>query len=74
MDNEVPALRDKLSFLPRLKKLLYFEQLANPHKSGAQVVFKSFLQPLLAKQFLQSGSASANLRAKADAVGGDKTL
>ncbi|CCX34603.1 TB2/DP1, HVA22 family-domain-containing protein [Pyronema domesticum] len=55
-------------------KFMLVMWLGLPQFSGAQVVFKSFLQPLLAKQFQQSGSASANLRAKADAVGGDKTL
>jgi len=45
-----------------------------PQFSGAQVVFKSFLQPLLAKQFHSANSASANLRAKADSISGDKTM
>lgn len=42
--------------------------------SGAQVVFRSFLQPVFAKRF-NSGvpTSSANLRAKADAAA-DKTL
>lgn len=39
------------------------------YNSGAQVVFRSLLQPLLAKQFIHANSASANLRAKADAAG-----
>ncbi|KAI5803244.1 TB2/DP1, HVA22 family-domain-containing protein [Geopyxis carbonaria] len=43
-----------------------------PQFGGAQIVFRSFLQPLLAKQF--SSSASANLRAKADSIGMDKSL
>ncbi|KAI5854786.1 TB2/DP1, HVA22 family-domain-containing protein [Tricharina praecox] len=45
-----------------------------PQFSGAQVVFTSFLKPLLAKQFSSAHSASAGLRAKVDSLGGDKSL
>ena len=43
--------------------------------SGAQLVFRSFIQPVFAKQFTgRTNVASSNLRAKADAAAGDKTL
>ncbi|KAL2001858.1 hypothetical protein VTN02DRAFT_1123 [Thermoascus thermophilus] len=38
-----------------------------PQTNGAQVVFSSFLQPLLSR-FFEAGSTSANLRAQADAA------
>ncbi|OJJ48847.1 hypothetical protein ASPZODRAFT_13584 [Penicilliopsis zonata CBS 506.65] len=41
--------------------------MALPQTNGAQVVFHSFLQPLLGR-FFASGSTSANLRAQADAA------
>lgn len=45
-----------------------------PQFSGASVLFRSFLQPLLAKQFNSANSASAGLRAKVDSIGSDKSL
>lgn len=46
-----------------------------PQFGGAQLVFRSFLQPVFAKQFTgRANVASSNLRAKADAAAGDKTL
>ncbi|KAI9924423.1 hypothetical protein ASPWEDRAFT_100629 [Aspergillus wentii DTO 134E9] len=41
--------------------------MALPQTSGAQVVFHSFLQPVLGR-FFANGSTSANLRAQADAA------
>ncbi|OKP09720.1 Protein yop1 [Penicillium subrubescens] len=41
--------------------------MALPQTSGAQVVFHSFLQPLVGRFFSQSGT-SANLRAQAEAA------
>jgi receptor expression-enhancing protein 5/6 len=37
--------------------------------SGAQIVFRSFLQPVFSRYFSESGSTAANLRAKADSAG-----
>ncbi|KAI9374898.1 protein yop1 [Aspergillus egyptiacus] len=41
--------------------------MALPQTNGAQIVFKSLLQPLLGR-FFTGGSTSANLRAQADAA------
>jgi receptor expression-enhancing protein 5/6 len=40
--------------------------------SGAQIVFRSFIQPVFARYFSGSGATAANLRSKVD--GSDKTL
>ncbi|EOD46439.1 Membrane biogenesis protein Yop1 [Neofusicoccum parvum] len=40
--------------------------MALPQTSGAQVVFRSFIQPVFSRFFSQSGSTAANLRAAAD--------
>ncbi|TGZ81097.1 hypothetical protein EX30DRAFT_341067 [Ascodesmis nigricans] len=50
-------------------KFVFVLWLGLPQFGGAQIVFRSLLHPLFAKQFTSSGSASANLRAKADAAG-----
>jgi len=57
-------------------KFVLIMWLGLPQFGGAQVVFKTLLQPILAKQFRGAASgASTNLRAKADSAGlGDKTL
>jgi len=55
-------------------KFVLIMWLGLPQFGGAQVIFKSFLQPLLAKQFQSAGSASANLRSKVDSISGDKSL
>jgi receptor expression-enhancing protein 5/6 len=39
------------------------------YRSGAQVIFRSFLQPVFSRYFSESGSTSANLRAKVDSAG-----
>jgi len=44
---------------------------ANYESSGAQIVFRSFVQPVFAKYFSGAGAASANLRSKLDS---DKVL
>ncbi|PSN71207.1 hypothetical protein BS50DRAFT_631208 [Corynespora cassiicola Philippines] len=40
-----------------------------PQTSGAQIIFRSFLQPVFSRYFSESGSTAANLRAQADAAG-----
>ncbi|KAF2810944.1 uncharacterized protein BDZ99DRAFT_462233 [Mytilinidion resinicola] len=40
--------------------------MALPQTSGAQIIFRSFLQPIFSRYFTQTGSTSANLRAQAD--------
>ncbi|OMP89166.1 Protein yop1 [Diplodia seriata] len=40
--------------------------MALPQTSGAQVVFRSFIQPVFSRFFSHSGSTAANLRATAD--------
>ncbi|RFU35899.1 hypothetical protein B7463_g441, partial [Scytalidium lignicola] len=48
--------------------------LSLPATSGAQVVFRSFIQPVFSRYFSGAGSSAANLRAKVDGAGADKTL
>lgn len=43
--------------------------MALPQTSGAQIVFRSLLQPVFAKYF-EGGSTSANLRAQAQSATG----
>ncbi|CAG5175967.1 uncharacterized protein ALTATR162_LOCUS8259 [Alternaria atra] len=43
--------------------------MALPQTSGAQIVFRSFLQPVFSRYFSTSGSTAADLRAKADSAG-----
>jgi receptor expression-enhancing protein 5/6 len=43
------------------------------YTSGAQLVFRSFIEPVFARYFSTSKSTAANLRAKVDAAT-DKTL
>jgi receptor expression-enhancing protein 5/6 len=38
-------------------------------RSGAQIIFRSFLQPVFSRYFSESGSTAANLRAKVDSAG-----
>jgi len=40
--------------------------LALPQTSGAQIVFRSFIQPVFSRYFSAAGSTAANLRSKAD--------
>ncbi|KAI9888949.1 MAG: ER membrane protein DP1/Yop1 [Vezdaea aestivalis] len=47
--------------------------LALPQTGGAQVVFRSFLQPVFARYFNSAGSTAANLRSKVDQAT-DKSL
>lgn len=44
-----------------------------PH-SGAQIIFRSFLQPVFSRYFSESGSTAANLRAHADSAGKSHAL
>jgi len=55
-------------------KFVLIMWLGLPQFGGAQVIFRSFLRPLLAKYFNPGVSASANLRAKADALHDDKSM
>jgi hypothetical protein len=42
--------------------------MALPQTSGAQILFRSFIQPVFSRFFPQSGTTAADLRAKADAA------
>lgn len=42
--------------------------------SGAQIVFRSFIQPVFARYFSGAGASAANLRAKVDSAHSDKAL
>jgi receptor expression-enhancing protein 5/6 len=37
--------------------------------SGAQMIFRSFLQPVFSRYFSETGSTAANLRAQVDSAG-----
>ncbi|ORY71984.1 TB2/DP1, HVA22 family-domain-containing protein [Pseudomassariella vexata] len=50
-------------------KFVFLLWLGLPAFSGAQIIFRSFMQPMLGKYFSQSGSTAAGLRAKADSLG-----
>ncbi|OTB13662.1 hypothetical protein K445DRAFT_377628 [Daldinia sp. EC12] len=52
-------------------KFVFLLWLSLPMFSGAQLIFRSFLQPMLGRHFSESGSTAANLRAKADSFGKD---
>ncbi|KAF2819158.1 hypothetical protein CC86DRAFT_335932 [Ophiobolus disseminans] len=43
--------------------------MALPQTAGAQIIFRSFLQPVFSRYFSEAGSTSANLRAKVDSTG-----
>jgi len=47
-------------------KFVFVMWMALPQTSGAQVVFRSLIQPVFARFFEGSGSTSANLRSQAD--------
>ncbi|KAI0851601.1 TB2/DP1, HVA22 family-domain-containing protein [Daldinia vernicosa] len=53
-------------------KFVFLLWLSLPVFSGAQLIFRSFLQPMLGRHFSESGSTAANLRAKADSFGKDQ--
>ncbi|KAI1772831.1 TB2/DP1, HVA22 family-domain-containing protein [Hypoxylon cercidicola] len=53
-------------------KFVFLLWLSLPVFSGAQLIFRSFLQPMLGRYFSESGSTAANLRAKADSFGKDQ--
>jgi len=55
-------------------KFIFVLWLALPQTNGAQIVFRSFIQPVFARYFHSSGSTAANLRAKVDHATSDKTL
>ena len=48
--------------------------ITNSFCSGAQIVFRSFIQPIFARYFSGAGASAANLRAKVDSATSDKTL
>ena len=43
--------------------------MALPQTSGAQIIFRSFIQPVFSRYFSESGSTAANLRSKVDSAG-----
>ncbi|KAI5918929.1 TB2/DP1, HVA22 family-domain-containing protein [Camillea tinctor] len=53
-------------------KFVFLLWLSLPMFSGAQLIFRSFMQPMLGRYFTESGSTAANLRAKADSLGKDQ--
>ncbi|KAI2615905.1 TB2/DP1, HVA22 family-domain-containing protein [Hypoxylon sp. NC1633] len=53
-------------------KFVFLLWLALPVFSGAQLIFRSFMQPMLGRYFSEPGSTAANLRAKADSFGKDQ--
>ncbi|KAI0514365.1 TB2/DP1, HVA22 family-domain-containing protein [Xylaria bambusicola] len=53
-------------------KFVFLLWLSLPAFSGAQLIFRSFMQPMLSRYFSESGSTAANLRAKADSLGKDQ--
>ncbi|KAI1422202.1 TB2/DP1, HVA22 family-domain-containing protein [Xylaria sp. FL1777] len=53
-------------------KFVFLLWLSLPAFSGAQLIFRSFMQPMLGRYFPESGSTAANLRAKADSAGKDQ--
>jgi receptor expression-enhancing protein 5/6 len=55
-------------------KLVLVLWLALPMTGGAQIVFRSFMQPVFSRYFSGAGSTAANLRAKVDSATSDKTL
>jgi receptor expression-enhancing protein 5/6 len=54
-------------------KLLFTLWLALPQTGGAQLVFRSFFQPVFARHFASSGSTAEKLRTKVDSATSDKT-
>ncbi|KAI1497582.1 TB2/DP1, HVA22 family-domain-containing protein [Biscogniauxia marginata] len=53
-------------------KFVFLLWLSLPMFSGAQLIFRSFVQPMLGRYFSESGSTAANLRAKADSFSKDQ--
>ncbi|KAK5061427.1 ER membrane protein DP1/Yop1 [Exophiala bonariae] len=49
-------------------KFILILWMALPVTNGAQIVFRSFLQPVFSRFFSSTGNASADLRGKADAA------
>lgn len=50
-------------------KFIFLLWLGLPAFGGANIIFRSFLQPMFGRYFSESGSTAANLRAKADSLG-----
>ncbi|KAH8683293.1 TB2/DP1, HVA22 family-domain-containing protein [Tricladium varicosporioides] len=55
-------------------KFLLVLWLALPFTGGAQIVFRSFIQPVFSRYFSGPGATAANLRSKVDSATSDKTL
>ncbi|KAI1438544.1 TB2/DP1, HVA22 family-domain-containing protein [Xylaria sp. CBS 124048] len=53
-------------------KFVFLLWLSLPSFGGAQIVFRSFMQPVLGRYFSESSSTASNLRAKADSLGKDQ--
>lgn len=51
----------------------YSKSYPDDYDSGAQIVFRSFIQPVFSRYFSGAGATAANLRSKVDSAG-DKTL
>ncbi|KAF2005487.1 hypothetical protein P154DRAFT_424681 [Amniculicola lignicola CBS 123094] len=43
--------------------------MALPQTAGAQIIFRSFIQPVFSRYFSETGSTAANLRAQVDSTG-----
>lgn len=61
------SLTRDLAFYYTFKFILIL-WMALPVTNGAQIVFRSFLQPVFSRFFSSTGNASADLRGKADAA------
>ncbi|KAI0391265.1 TB2/DP1, HVA22 family-domain-containing protein [Xylariaceae sp. FL0594] len=53
-------------------KFVFLLWLSLPTFGGANLIFRSFMQPMLGRYFPESSSTAANLRAKADSLGKDQ--
>ncbi|KAF2795795.1 hypothetical protein K505DRAFT_239197 [Melanomma pulvis-pyrius CBS 109.77] len=48
--------------------------MALPQTAGAQIIFRSFIQPVFSRYFSEGGSTASNLRAQADSAGKSHAL
>ena len=55
-------------------KFVFLLWLSLPVTNGAQIVFRSFIQPVFARYFSGPGATAANLQSKFDKATGNKTL
>lgn len=66
--NSRKCILTSLAFYYTFKFILIL-WMALPVTNGAQIVFRSFIQPVFSRFFSTPGSTAADLRAKADAAG-----